>query len=693
MTQSYKISVDTGGTFTDVVISNNEGYQTIAKALTTHNRIFDGMRNALNVAADELEISLDILLSRTELVIYGTTRATNAIVTRDIAKTAFLTTLGFPDILVVKEGGKFNPHDFSEDFPGPYISRRNTFEIQGRIDSEGCEVEPFDLSSAQLVCDKIQNRKFEAIAVCFLWSIANPLHEKLMGNLISERLPHVPFTLSHELIPVVREYRRASAAAIDASLKPLMQSHLRELEKDLYDAGYQGEVLISTIAGGCNSITSLVEKPIYSVNSGPAMAPIAGLQFSKIEDQGKNVIVCDTGGTTFDVGLVREGQLSFTRDTWMGQRYTGHLLGISSVDVRSIGAGGGSIAWIDDGGLMRVGPRSSGAQPGPACYGLGGKEPTVSDAAAVLGYFNPQYFLGGRMSLDINAAKVAITPIAEVINVSLEVAAWRILTLASDLMMQAIGDITINEGFDPRESTIVAGGGAAGINIMSIARELGCRKVVIPKVASALSAAGMQYADIVSEEAASYVTANDSFDFDGVNLTLNSLESNLKIFQSSMAPYDRAPSKIQFLVEARYAGQVWELDTPLLNNQITTDNELKDLVEAFHCIHQRVFAVRDEASPVEFLSWKARLIVDIDRSENSSKLLYSEDVQAVPSLRDCWFGGSAPTATPVYKGFELTPGTSLEGPAIIEEATTTIVVYPGMTITISNRGNYIATID
>jgi N-methylhydantoinase A len=685
----FKISVDTGGTFTDVVVSDDNGKQNLGKALTTPDRIFDGMRNALSVAAAERNMTLDDLLTAGNLLIYGTTRATNAIVTGKVAKTAFVTTKGFPDTLVIKEGGKFNPHDFSADFPKPYVARRNTFEVDERTNSQGIQISPFNYQQAEAICKEIKNRDFEAVAVCFLWSISNPENEKKMATLLSSHIPEMPYTLSHELIPVVREYRRASAAAIDASLKPLMQSHLRDLEIDLRDSGYLGDILVSTTAGGCSNISSLVDKPIYTINSGPAMAPIAGLHFSSLEGHGDNVIVCDTGGTTFDVGLVRDGQLAFSRDTWLGQAYSGHLLGISSVDVRSVGAGGGSIAWIDDGGLMRIGPNSAGANPGPACYGQGGVDATVSDAAAVLGYLNPDFFLGGKMNLDISAAESSIKPIADSIGVSSQLAAWRILTLTGDLMMKAISDITINEGFDPRESSIVAGGGAAGINIMNIARELGCQRVIIPKVASALSASGMQFANIVAEETFSLVTTSDSFDYVGVNSTLSKLENKLEKFKSSMSLYADVPYEIIFTAEARYLGQVWELDTPLPNERIENEKDLSRFVESFHRVHQRVFEVRDEGSPVEIMSWKARLSLSLATKkdevlENSKTIKVNSNYK-----RNCWFGGSESLSTPIFKGSDLMPGSTIEGPAIIEEPTTTIVVYPEMTTTISKAGNYI----
>ncbi|MDR6953326.1 N-methylhydantoinase A [Ancylobacter sp. 3268] len=685
---AYRISVDTGGTFTDVIVSDGTGSFIIGKALTTRSRIFLGMRDAIESAALQLGISLETLLAEAELLIYGTTRATNAIVTKTVAKTAFVTTAGFPDTLLLKEGGKFNPHDFSQDYPDPYIARRHTFELTERVGADGVATIPLDEAQAREVIAKLKARGFEAVAVCLLWSIANPAHEMRFAELLDELLPGVPYTLSHRLVPVVREYRRASATAIDASLKPLMQDHLRGLEKDLTAAGFAGQVLVSTTEGGCNHIDALVEKPIYTVGSGPAMAPIAGLTFSTLETLGDDVIICDTGGTTFDVGLVRDGRLTFTRDTWLGPAYTGDLLGISAVDMRSIGAGGGSIAWIDEGGLMRVGPQSAGAEPGPACYGRGGTLPTVSDAAVVLGYFDPDYFLGGRMRLDVDAARRAVLTVAERIGLSVEETAFRILSLASDLMMRAIADITVNEGVNPRESTIVAGGGAAGINIMTIAKELGCERVILPKVASALSASGMQFADIVAEETASLVTLTNRFDAASVNEVLAGLEARLETFRATL-PGAKGDYRIDLVAEARYLGQVWELDTSLPVRRFESDGDRAALVEAFHQVHERVFAVRDPGSPVEVVNWKARLVVNLAKPPEPEAAVGRLAAGPPTGMRDCFFGDRTPLPTAIYKAADVAPGLLISGPAIVEEPTTTLVVYPGMSAEVSATGNYL----
>ncbi len=294
----FRISVDTGGTFTDVVIADGRGIAAIGKALTTPARIFDGMRTAIEVAAQELGLSGKVLLSQSDMLIYGTTRATNAVVTKSTAKTAFLTTRGFRDILVLKEGGKYDPHDYSYDYPPPYIPRRYTFEIDERIDAQGNVVHPLDQNQAREVVRTLAERHFEAVAVCLLWSIANGRHENEIARLIEEELPGVPYTLSHELVPIVREYRRASTTAIDASLKPLMQRHLREMEADLRAAGFAGELLIGTSGGGCQHVTEVAGRPVTMLKSGPAMAPVAGKAYVTIEDLGRDAIVCDTGGTT-----------------------------------------------------------------------------------------------------------------------------------------------------------------------------------------------------------------------------------------------------------------------------------------------------------------------------------------------------------------------------------------------------------
>jgi len=425
------------------------------------------------------------------------------------------------------------------------------------------------------------------------------------------------------------------------------------------------------------------------LKSGPAMAPVAGKAYVTIEDLGGDAIVCDTGGTTFDVGLVRDGDLVYTRDSWLGRRWLGHMVAMSSVDVRSIGAGGGSIAWIDAGGLLRVGPQSAGAVPGPACYGAGGDQPTVTDACVVLGWFDPDYFNGGRMKLDAAAAHRVVEKLANALGRSVPATAFAIITIANELMIKAIHEITVSEGVNPRESVIVAGGGAAGLNILPIARELGCATTILPKTASAMSACGMQYSDIVFEQTRSRVTMSGSFDLDGVNAALTEIDAALDRFRGNLHGAERANVHKEFLVEARYKSQVWELDTPLPVARFRTPKDVAALVEAFHTVHDRVYAVRDEQSEVECVNWRGRIAIRLSKPPKPLRKRIAARKPKPWARRAAYFGPDDLRKTPVFRGSELLPGAVIAGPAIIEEPTTTIVVYPKMSASVSPSGHYI----
>jgi N-methylhydantoinase A len=684
---SYRIAVDTGGTFTDVVVADPAHNLTVNKALTNHERVFTGIREALNIASEGMGLSLAHLLADTSIFIYATTRATNAIIEGKTARTAYLATKGFPDTLVLREGGRPNAYDFALPYPEPYVPRRLTFEIDERVDAEGNVVRPLDEKSARAVLRRVKAAGVEAIGVSLLWSIANPRHEERLGELISAELPGIPFTLSHRVNPVVREYRRASAAVIDASLKPLMQQHLANLAIDLDAAGFRGELLAATSFGGVMNVADLAERPIYSTRSGPSMAPIAGKVYGGAEVGSRDVIICDTGGTSFDVSMVRDGDVVFTRETWLGGRFIGHLTGLASVDARSIGAGGGSIAWVDPGGLLHVGPQSAGSQPGPAAYGYGGALPTVTDAATVLGYLNPDYFLGGRLQLDVEAARRAIATVAALLDMSVEGAAAGILRIASEHMVQAVQDITVNEGVDPRECLMVAGGGAAGLNIASVVRELGLKRVLIPRTAGGLSACGAQFSDIVSEFSASSLLVSQNFDFDEANRVLASLNGRMEPVAKDLLARGVVSIERRYFVEARYEGQVWELEVPLRTFRLANAADLAGLVEDFHAVHHRVFAVTDPGSNVEVLFWKARLTAVVDKP----RLVASGGggSSTPKSVRRSFFQDTGVVDAACYDGPALAPGARIPGPAIIEEPTTTIVVYPGMSVEVTSYKNYL----
>ena len=680
----YQISIDTGGTFTDAVVADFSGALHLGKALTTPQDISVGVREAIEAAATESGLELRELLAATDLLVYGTTAATNAIVTRKVARTAMLSTEGFEDVLLFREGGKSNAHDFTQPFPQPYIARRHTFGVRERINAEGGVERALDEDHLVSILRTIREREFEALAVCLLFSVVNPAHEQRIGELAAVHLPGIPVTLSHRLLPILREFRRASATAINASLRPGMARHLGSMEKSLRELGYEGPLLVSTSTGGCMEVPLLLEQPVHLVKSGPAMAPVAAREISRREGESCDLIVCDTGGTTFDVGMIRDGDLVRTRETWLGPRFSGELLCLSSVDVRSVGAGGGSIAWMDAAGLLRVGPQSAGAEPGPACYGRGGIDATVTDAALVAGYL-PEGLLGGRMVLDVEAARAAVARVAAVLGRDLAETAHAIINVAGETMITAIVDITVAEGLDPRDCTLVAGGGAAGLNVVAIARELGCSRVLLPKTASAMSACGMQFADIVFEQAAGAFTTSSAFDQVRVGNALAAVRAELNAIEGSLQN-GRGQSNTDFFVEARYEGQVWQLDVPLAGWEVGDDVGV--LVRAFHAVHERVFSVRDERSGLEFLTWKGRLTVSLPKKA----VLRDALRQARPQprqRRQAFFDGVGLVDTGFFSGGELTAGAAIEGPAVIIEPTTTIVLPPGAKATLSDCGSYL----
>ncbi|HEY2524901.1 MAG TPA: hydantoinase/oxoprolinase family protein [Candidatus Binataceae bacterium] len=686
---AYRIAIDTGGTFTDLVLADERGGLVLGKSPTTYERIFGGIEGALKMASEQLGVGFSDVLRHTDLVIYGTTHATNAIIERNTARTAFLVTEGFPDILVLREGGKLDPFNLAYPPIEPYVPRRLTFEIRERIDSEGNAVVPLDKEHARATLRRVAQRGVEAIAVCLLWSPANPAHEEALGHLIETELPGVPYTLSSRLNPIIREYRRASSAAIDASLKPLMQRHLRDMEEDLRRAGFAGQLLVATSFGGVMHASDVVQRPIFLVKSGPAMAPVAGRTYGEAEVGPRDLIVCDAGGTSFDVSLVHDRTITFTRETWLGSIFTGHITGMASVDVRSIGAGGGSIAWIDPGGLLRVGPQSARAEPGPACYGSGGVEPTVTDAAAVLGYIDPDYFLGGRMRLHADAAATAVGKIASRLGLELKDAARAILEVAGDHMVGAIKDITINQGIDPRESLLVAGGGAAGLNIVPIARELGCRQVLVPRTAGALSACGGQYSDIVSEFTQSAFAFTGDFPFDTVNRVLDDITASIERLEAELRERGLTRFRREYFVEARYPYQVWELDVALPRGRFDGQADLDAMIEAFHREHERVFAVKEPGQQVECVYWRGRVTAALTGPPLSKTAAHAAALPAPRSKRAMFFAGHRDLETPRYHGESLAPGMMLEGPAIIDEPTTTIVVYPGSRARVTELHNYL----
>jgi len=681
-----RVSVDVGGTFTDLVAEVETGAFQLFKAPTTPDDPVIGVLDVLRTAASANGASLVDFLARAEMFFHATTRATNAILTKGAATTAFLTTEGHPDILLYREGGRSEPFNNTVPYPDPYVPRSLTFEICERVDSAGRIVKPLDEEMAGAVIERLRERRVEAVGVCLLWSMVEPKHELRLGELLEERLPGVPFTLSHKLNPAIREYRRASSTCIDASLKPLMSSYLRNLRARLRDEGFRGRLLAVSSLGGVVDAEYMASAPIHSVKSGPSVAPIAGRHYAITSGKSDTAIVADTGGTSYDVTLVHRGEIPFTRETWLGMPYRGHMTGFPSVDVKSIGAGGGSIAWVDDGGMLHVGPESAGSAPGPVCYGKGGARPTVTDAALALGYLDPDFFLDGAIRLDVVAANDAIRrSVAARLSIPVTEAANAIIELATENMVRAIEDITIDQGIDPKGAILIGGGGAAGLNAVRIARRLGSPRVIIPPIGATLSAGSALMSDISTEFSATQFTTSHGFDFDAVNRTLSRLEQQCRDFIAESGAGSLAQD-IEFFAEARYPHQIWEVEVPIECERFNSPGDVRALVEALHRVHQQRFSFRDAESEIEVVTWRARVTCRLPRPEKIRVVGKSEQ-RLGTAIRRAVFPELGQVDARVLHIDALNPGEAVLGPAIVESNFTTIVVDPNSEAELTSDGS------
>jgi N-methylhydantoinase A len=679
-----RLACDTGGTFTDLVVEDGDRIQ-FFKASTTPDDPVRGVLDSIKLAADHYGVATRELLARATAFVHGTTRAINAILTGSTAKTAFLTTEGHRDVLVIREGGRIEPFNFRVPYPEPYVPRRLTFEIPERVNAEGQVLKPLDEATVLAVVERLKALKIEAVGVCLLWSIVNPEHERRLGELLAKHLPGVPVTLSHELNPTLREYRRASATVIDASLKPLMFAYLDGLTNRLREAGFNGRTLMVTSQGGIMDAETVARAPIHSINSGPAMAPVAGRFYAGRDFGNAIAIVADTGGTSYDVSLVRDGRIPWTRETWLGQRFRGHMTGFPSVDVKSIGAGGGSIAWVDTGGLLQVGPKSAGSTPGPVAYGKGGVEPTVTDCAIALGYIDPEFFLGGAMKLDREAAIAAVRDkVATKLELSVEESAASVLALATEKMVGAIDEITVNQGIDPQTAVLIGGGGAAGINAVAVGKRLGCAGVLIPEAGALLSAAGALMSELSSDHAQMLFCTSDRFPFDKVGAVIDDLKAKCRAFAEG--PGEGAVEvTTEVSVEARYPHQIWEIEAPLKGGEIRSPEDLAALTAEFHAMHKTIFEINDPASEVEFVTWRAKVRCRL-REGGGGRLPEAAAAESGPSKRRIYFSETGWTEAPIVRFETMTPGERLKGPAVVESSFTTVVVDPGATASRTEGG-------
>ena len=669
-----RVAVDTGGTFTDLIVEGDDGLLRMFKASTTPRRPLEGVGVALQIAAADFGLSMQQLLTKTSMFIYGTTHALNAVVTGCTARTAFLTTQGHPDILVLREGGRPDPFDYSIATPEPYIPRSLTWEIPERVRADGSIATPLDEQRVIAIAGELRQADVEAVAICLLWSNVNSTHERRVQTLLADHLPGIPLSISSDVSPAIREYRRASATAIDASLKPSMTEHLHGLEEFLRNAGLAGRLLVVTSRGGLLDLGDAVQLPVQMLNSGPAMAPVSGRHFAMVDEGNDFAIVADTGGTTYDVSVVRRGRIPQTRQTTIESPTGSHITGFPSIDIKSIGAGGGSIAWVDEGGMLHVGPQSAGAEPGPAAYGNGSGHATLTDACLALGYLDPQFFLGGRRSLDVAASIAAIKKtVADPLGRSVEEAAAAIVQVATENMVQAIEGISVNQGVDPRGAVLIGGGGAAGLNSVWIARRLGVKRLLIPEMGPTLSAAGAMMSDLAAQYRKTHYSRTDHFDRDAANGVLGELNQRGVEFLAAAG----IQGQIELSVEARYPDQVWEIEVPLPMRSFETDAAVEALEAAFHATHEELFGIRDEKSHIEIVNWCAtasgRIHDCVDLRLRASAEAVNDQATVI---RRTYFAETGFASAVVHRFSAIRTDEIVSGPAIIESPFTTVVLPP-----------------
>jgi N-methylhydantoinase A len=681
----FRVGIDIGGTFTDCVVHAADGTAIIVKSPSTPGAFATGFMNSLRLAAGRFDLSLDAFLARTGVIVHGTTVSTNAVVTRATAPTGLIATRGHPDVLTLREAPRKKAWNWRLDFPEPFIPRNRTVEVGGRIDSLGNEVEPLVEADVVDAVKRLRQAGVEAIAVSLLWSFVNPIHEKRVAEIIEREWPGVPVSLGHRVNPIPREYRRTIATAIDASLRPVVNAYVEELTQALARAGFHGRLLIANCSGGMMPPEEIIASPIQSVMSGPTMAPVAARHAAP----GQDVIVADMGGTTFDVAAIRGGQILVTPEAMI---YEHDMLGLPKVDVRSVGSGGGSIAWVDNGGLLHVGPQSAGARPGPACYGTGGTEATVTDANVVLGIIDPDFFLGGSIHLDRTLSEAAVGRVARQLGVGVMEAAYAIHSTSNHNMIGAIEDITVNEGINPRDSLIVTGGGATGCHIAGMAQALGLPRFMVPRLSAGLSAQGGLVSDMRWQISASLYSDSEDFSFDKVNSTFDSLTERCVAFleRSAVAVRDR---HIEAAFMGRYQFQSWEIEVPfhLPAGGHLSQEDLPPLVAAFHDMHRRIYGIADEGNMVEFISWKTTAVGRTNPTP-SARPPATDIAGSTPLAKAmrpvCFASGTSPVAVPVYAGSACHDGAAIPGPAVIEEDTTTLLLLPGMTARVDADGNY-----
>ena len=708
---SYTIGIDVGGTFTDFLLKDATGKGSIFKVLSTPDDPSDAVFAGLEEIAQSLGVGLTAFLGDVDRIVHGTTVTTNAVLTGRTASTGLLTTEGFRDALQMRRGIREELYNNKYVAPEPVVPRWLRLPVRERILATGAVDAPLIVADIDTAAEAFRQAGVEAVAICFMHAYANPDHELAAADRLQSLLPDVYVSASSDILPQVRFYERTSTTVLNAAVGPILKYYLDRLTDRLSAAGYGGALLIMQSNGGVCAPDVATHRAASTLLSGPAAGPVAGLAYAGRVGAGRvgagrvgagrvdegsaapSFLTIDMGGTSFEASLTRDGAPSITT----GGAINRFAMALPSMDIKTIGAGGGSIAWIDEGGLLRMGPQSAGAKPGPVCYGLGGTLPTCSDANLVLGYLSPDFFAGGRIDLDLAAARDAIDQHVGVpLGLDPVAAAMGMYQVMNVNMASAIREVSIERGYDPRDFPLICAGGAGAIHAAMIARELGIRTVLVPREASILCAAGMLRTDLRHDFVRSYATP---FTADAIsNKHLQALLQEMEDEARTLLTGEGVATDSQhfvYAVDLRYLGQYHEVRVDEIPEALLKSLDLETVKSLFHQSHDRMFGydLEAEETPVELVNVRLTAIGRTAKPAlEETPLAGTDPATAGKGERQIYAPDSRRfVAANVYDGDVLAHGNRLTGPAIIETAVTTIVLPDGFQADIDAVGTAVLT--
>ena len=688
---TYRIGIDVGGTFTDFLLADAEDNFFVYKVSTTPHNPAEGVFNGLKDMAGDKGLSLEEFIARVDIIVHGTTVTTNAALTGGGAKTALLTTEGFRDALQMRRGIREEQYNNRYLAPPPLIPRDKCFPIKERVGVSGEVITKLDEESLQEALQLCKEEDVDAIAVCFLHSYADPLNEKKAKSLIKKYLPGVYLTLSCELLPQIRFYDRLSTTVLNSYVGPILRDYLNNLTEKLKECAFKGALLIMQSNGGVTSPQDASRNAVCTLLSGPSAGPIAGISYADTHNFA-DCITIDMGGTSFDVALVKE-RLPLVITDGSINRYRSAM---PMVDIHTIGAGGGSMGWIDDMGLLRMGPRSAGAVPGPVCYGRGGTVPTCTDANLLLGYLNKDYFLGGKMSLDYEGARRAIKEkLAQPLAISEVEAAAGMFRIINANMADGIREVSVRKGYDPREFPLVVAGGAGPIHAGMIALELEIPTVLIPRESSIFCAAGMLLSDLRHDHVRSMNTLFSALPEGELGIIQELFTAMQKEGQTQLLYEGIDTNSIQhtFSGDMRYLGQYHEINVRFAEEEIML-GAVDQICQRFHQDHDRLYgySLEQEGAAVELVNLRVSSLGitskprfrnrHLQGKQRGGEALRSRRPVYRPDLKDF-------AEVDVWDGDSLSGGVKVEGPAIVEQVNTTIYVPPQYELKLDEQGNFI----